>query len=1271
MVSTRSTGNGNNAGSIAAAAASSPPAAQTTPRRASKRNAAQAADKQPDGGGVAVAVGKGKRPKRASGTTEQEAGPSAQPDLAQCENLPDVPSPSAERLDLKAEGAVPRTPEGNEGGLTELVAGGAEDVARAPDAPQTRMFERMNNTLQVLLHLPQMSKPAATAAVGSSVWAHLIAQYNQIPSKIDITGSQFTIGRSRVCSFQLRDSSLGSCFCRFSIHRSNVAQLENLNGSGILSVNHKVLRKGAKVSLTSGDEIMFSGSKPYSYVSPHDVVSASHSAAVRDDAAAYSSALAPSSPAQHAGSTPLNPATMDATPVSAGMTTLCLASPSDTEAAQDPVRPTSALPGPTRRSSRRALMPEVPELQPVAEPASPTAKTILEQPVASKQAPQEAVMLVGGDTASGETVVGPPSSDVDRVDAADTTADAAAATTKKQQFKAELLKLIVLPENVDVSLDDFPYFLSEATKAQLINSCFIHLKRPDFIKFTHDLPTLSHKILLSGPAGSEIFQETLTRALARHFGAKLLVFDGLSAFLDSDLADTASMPTLSDMAPLVAAPDDMDGNDLAEMTLWGPNDEDAGQRASDRLAELARPSTRDALPNLNSGPSSCCGPLGGSNGRAALGSSRRVLKKGDRVKYVGTGSSAPTGLQSSMHSYFCSLHGVDGTSRKAEAPGMRGPYVGCRGRVVMTFDENPRKVGVRFDRPIPGGTNLGNLCEDSHGFFCNVTDLRAENSAEEDMEKACLETLFEVVSSMSAEGPTVLFIRDVEKTIVSHYEWCMYFRKKLEKLEGQVVSHASSLVKHPLLDSIFLDTLSRPEERVKDQPKASKFLTKLFPNRIVISPPQGDNALEDWKRRLDKDMETLKADANRKSIRKVMTRCGVECDDMALVHIKDQLLTQEAAEKVVGWATTHQLMHDSNPQWRDSKFVVKTSAFEHGVDLLRCTQNEAMSVKTSLKDVNTDNEFEKRLLSEVIPPNEIGVSFDDIGALESVKETLKELVMLPLQRPELFSKGQLTKPCKGILLFGPPGTGKTMLAKAVATEAGANFINISMSTIASKWFGEGEKYVKAVFSLASKIAPSVVFIDEVDSMLGRREKPGEHEAMRKIKNEFMANWDGLRTRDKERVLVLAATNRPFDLDEAVVRRLPRRLMVDLPDVENRIKIIKVILGREELATGFDFTECAQLTDGYSGSDLKNLCMAAAYRPIREILEAEKKAKGTVKDNAAPPVIRPLSMEDMRQAKNQVGCSVSLDAVSMMELRQWNELYGEGGSRKRNTLTYFL
>lgn len=191
------------------------------------------------------------------------------------------------------------------------------------------------------------------------------------------------------------------------------------------------------------------------------------------------------------------------------------------------------------------------------------------------------------------------------------------------------------------------------------------------------------------------------------------------------------------------------------------------------------------------------------------------------------------------------------------------------------------------------------------------------------------------------------------------------------------------------------------------------------------------------------------------------------------------------------------------------------------------------------QDVSPDNQHERHIRSELIPAKEVGVTFSDIGALEEVKESLQELVMLPLRRPELF-KTRLLKPCRGILLFGPPGTGKTMLAKAIANEAGASFINVSMSTITSMWYGEAEKHVRALFSLAAKVSPTIIFIDEVDSLLGRRSKCGEHEASRKIKNEFMTHWDGLLTKQRERVLVLAATNRPFDLDDAIIRRFERR-----------------------------------------------------------------------------------------------------------------------------------
>lgn len=482
-----------------------------------------------------------------------------------------------------------------------------------------------------------------------------------------------------------------------------------------------------------------------------------------------------------------------------------------------------------------------------------------------------------------------------------------------------------------------------------------------------------------------------------------------------------------------------------------------------------------------------------------------------------------------------------------------------------------------------------------------------------------------------------------------------------------------------LLDLAFPDNVGRLSDRSnKDASKAIKQLTRLFSNKVSIQVPQDENLLLDWKQKLERDTEMIKAQSNIIGIRSVLSRIGVDCFDLETLCIKDQALTSENVEKVIGWALTHHFMHTAEVPVSDCKVVISSESVSHGLDILLDIQNGTKSSKKTLKDVTTENEFEKKLLTDVIPATEIGVSFDDIGALENVKDTLKELVMLPLQRPELFSKGQLTKPCKGILLFGPPGTGKTMLAKAVATEAGANFINISMSSIASKWFGEGEKYVKAVFSLASKIAPSVIFVDEVDSMLGRRENPGEHEAMRKMKNEFMVNWDGLRTKDRERVLVLAATNRPFDLDEAVIRRLPRRLMVGLPEASNREKILRVILAKEELAPDVDLAVVANMTDGYSGSDLKNLCVAAAYCPIREILEKEKKEKAlALAENRPIPElysgteVRPLNMKDFKYAQEQVCASFSSESTNMNELVQWNELYGEGGSRKKNSLSYFM
>ncbi|KAH0702963.1 hypothetical protein KY290_018284 [Solanum tuberosum] len=268
------------------------------------------------------------------------------------------------------------------------------------------------------------------------------------------------------------------------------------------------------------------------------------------------------------------------------------------------------------------------------------------------------------------------------------------------------------------------------------------------------------------------------------------------------------------------------------------------------------------------------------------------------------------------------------------------------------------------------------------------------------------------------------------------------------------------------------------------------------------------------------------------------------------------------------------------------------------------------------------NSYEDVIACDVINPDHIDVEFDSIGGLESIKQALFELVILPLRRPELFH-GKLLGPQKGVLLYGPPGTGKTMLAKAIAKESSAVFINVRTSNLMSKWFGDAQKLVAAVFSLAHKLQPAIIFIDEVDSFLGQR-KSTDNEASTNMKTEFMALWDGFTTDQNARVMVLAATNRPSELDEAILRRLPQAFEIGMPDHRERTEILKVILRGEKVEGNIDYDGIASLCDGYTGSDLLELCKKAAYFPIRELLNDEKSGKLT-----AEP--RPLLELDLEKA----------------------------------------
>lgn len=268
--------------------------------------------------------------------------------------------------------------------------------------------------------------------------------------------------------------------------------------------------------------------------------------------------------------------------------------------------------------------------------------------------------------------------------------------------------------------------------------------------------------------------------------------------------------------------------------------------------------------------------------------------------------------------------------------------------------------------------------------------------------------------------------------------------------------------------------------------------------------------------------------------------------------------------------------------------------------------------------------YEKIMLAYLVPPEDIDVSFEDIGGLEMIVDDLRESVILPLVYPELFSQyGNLLAAPKGVLLYGPPGCGKTMLAKALAKESGSNFISIRMSTIMDKWFGESNKLVDALFSLAHKLEPCIIFIDEIDSFLRERSST-DHEVTATLKAEFMTLWDGLVS--SGRVLVLGATNRPNDIDSAFLRRLPKKFSVSLPNGEQRLRILQKLVSG--VTIDFDLRKLVDITDGLSGSDLKELCRNAAVNSTREYIRQNVLSEsGDLLRTASNIKLRPLSLQD--------------------------------------------
>ncbi|CAI9636084.1 aaa-domain-containing protein [Alternaria burnsii] len=295
---------------------------------------------------------------------------------------------------------------------------------------------------------------------------------------------------------------------------------------------------------------------------------------------------------------------------------------------------------------------------------------------------------------------------------------------------------------------------------------------------------------------------------------------------------------------------------------------------------------------------------------------------------------------------------------------------------------------------------------------------------------------------------------------------------------------------------------------------------------------------------------------------------------------------------------------------------------------------ESRPRRPRIQDLNLST-YEQTIAMEVVAPEEIPVSFEDIGGLDSIIDELKESVIYPLTMPHLYShSSSLLSAPSGVLLYGPPGCGKTMLAKALAHESGACFINLHISTLTEKWYGDSNKLVNAVFSLARKLQPSIVFIDEIDAVLGQR-RSGEHEASGMVKAEFMTHWDGLAsstssgTSTPQRICILGATNRIQDIDEAILRRMPKKFPVALPSATQRHNIFSLILrGTKIDHQNFDLNYLVRVSAGMSGSDIKEACRDAAMGPVREYIR-RKKADGTLRSSKgmAQSDVRGLRTED--------------------------------------------
>ncbi|VAH92084.1 unnamed protein product [Triticum turgidum subsp. durum] len=685
-------------------------------------------------------------------------------------------------------------------------------------------------------------------------WAKLLSQCSQSPH-LPVSVPQFSVGQSKRCNLLLKDQSVSKILCKLRhVEQGGPCELEVIGDKGVVLLNGRAVNPGMKVPLTGGDEVVFSSCGKHAYIFQHPLNDKVAKAVTSSAVGLLEPPVAGVKHIHMENRTEVT-STVAGTEMLASVSSqskdLAAVPPASAEENQRVVQP--IISSASDKSKGHCISPdkecengentneansniEDSPMDVVATPISPDAvanDTSRQNGFGSDAHLDEigkiatykirpVLRMIAGSTVSEFDLTGDlfKALEDQRDLIRDLNTSASLPPSRCQAFKDAMKQGIISPSDIEVTFENFPYYLSENTKNVLLSCSFLHLEKKEFIKQFSEISSINQRILLSGPSGSEIYQETLIKALAKDFGARLLVVDSL-------------------LLPGVPSKDPETQKDVGKADKSG--DKGGGEKLTilhkhrSSLADtmhFRRPAAPTSSVNADIvGTSTLHSATLPKQESSTATSKGYTFREGERVRYVGP-AQPPSGIH-------------------------RGPSYGYRGRVMLAFEENgSSKIGVRFDKQIPDGNDLGGLCEEDHGFFCSAELLRPDFSGSEEVERLAMTELIEVISEESKIGSLIVLLKDVEKSFTGITESFSSLRSKLELLPPGVLIIGS----HTQMDS----------RKEKAHPggflftkfaSSSQTLFDLFP---------------------------------------FLNRSAIECNDLEELFIKDQSLTNEMWTRLSG-----------------------------------------------------------------------------------------------------------------------------------------------------------------------------------------------------------------------------------------------------------------------------------------------------------------------------------------------------------------------------------